>query len=120
MRGRVVVVGSVNLDVVCEVERLPSAGETLAARDVRENVGGKGANQAVAASKAGAQVALVARVGSDDVGGRLRAGVAAHGVDVSRVESVADERSGTAFVTVDGSGENTIVVDPGANGVWPA
>lgn len=120
MPGRVTVVGSVNLDVVCEVERLPATGETLAARTVRENVGGKGANQAVAAALAGATVTLVARVGADDVGERLRAGVARYGVDVAGVERVPGVRSGTAFITVDAAGENTIVIDPAANAAWPA
>lgn len=114
----VVVLGSINLDIVCEVMRLPAPGETLEARAVRENVGGKGANQAVAAARVGASVTLVARIGSDDAGHRMRAELGERGLDMSLVRVVDGVRSGTAFITVDALGENTIVIDAGANAAW--
>lgn len=116
----VCVVGSINLDVVSEVEHLPAPGETVPARAVRQNVGGKGANQAVAAARAGAEVVLVAKIGADDAGRMLRAGVGRYGVGAAEVRPVDAARSGTAFITVDTAGENIIVVDPGANDLWPS
>ncbi|MDQ2710027.1 MAG: PfkB family carbohydrate kinase [Actinomycetota bacterium] len=88
MTSRVVVLGSVNLDVVTEVAALPRPGQTITAHRVRRNVGGKGANQAVAAHLLGANVTLVARVGDDPESARLRAGLAETGLDVTAVRSV--------------------------------
>jgi ribokinase len=116
--GTVCVVGSINLDTVFEVERLPRTGETLAASAVRQNVGGKGANQAVAASRAGAVVALVARIGADDAGRRMRDEVARFSVEVTGIRQTERATSGSAFITVDDAGENMIVIDAGANGDW--
>ncbi|MGI8815867.1 MAG: ribokinase [Pseudonocardia sp.] len=118
MTSRVVVLGSVNLDVVTEVAALPRPGQTVTAHRVRRNVGGKGANQAVAAHLLGANVTLVARVGDDPESAWLRAGLAETGLDVTAVRSVPGRASGTAYIAV-AAGENTIVVDPGANHSWP-
>lgn len=118
MTGRVVVLGSVNLDVVTEVEMFPAPGETVIARGTRRNVGGKGANQAVAAHRLGAAVTLVARIGDDSGSVWLRDGLAATGLDVSAVRPVAGQPAGTAYIAVTG-GENTIIVDAGANHAWP-
>jgi ribokinase len=111
----IAVVGSINLDIVVEVERHPTPGETVLGGDRLELPGGKGANQAVAAARLGAQVAFVGRVGDDDVGRRLRDGLADEGVDVAHVTVDPDAPTGVALIAVDRAGENTIVVSSGAN-----
>jgi ribokinase len=116
--GRVVVLGSVNLDVVTEVAVFPAPGETVIARGTRRNVGGKGGNQAVAAHRLGAAVTLVARVGDDDGSAWLRSGLASAGLDVTAVRPVPGQAAGAAYIAV-AAGENTIIVDPGANHAWP-
>jgi ribokinase len=110
------VIGSVNVDLVARVRRLPGPGETVTGRDFARSPGGKGANQAVAAAAAGAQVRLIGRVGADADGERYRAGLAERGVDVSGVLVQAQELTGYAIVVVDEQGENVIVSVPGANG----
>ncbi len=112
--GRVFVVGSLNLDLVLTVDTCPAPGETVLTRGVSRGCGGKGANQAVSAARAGAQVLMVGCVGDDQGAQLLREALAAAGVDASRVVSVPGE-SGLAVVTVSGDGENQIVVAPGAN-----
>jgi len=109
-----VVVGSLNLDLVVRAARHPSPGETLNGTAYHEFAGGKGLNQAVAAARSGARVALVGCVGDDGAGARLRELVTSEGIDDSWL-SVADGPTGRALITVDDSGENTIVVVPGAN-----
>ncbi|MGW4806132.1 ribokinase [Kitasatospora sp. NPDC004272] len=111
----ITVVGSVNRDLVLTVEDLPRPGETVLARGFVEGVGGKGANQAVAAARLGSQVRLVARVGAD--GEPIRRVLAAEGVDLDAVLTAPDATTGIASVVVDRAGENTIVVNPGANAV---
>ena len=111
----IVVVGSVNLDLVARVHRLPSAGETLAAHELRRVPGGKGANQALAARRLGAHVALVAAVGADPAATEALALLRADGVDLSGVIEHPDLPTGHALVTVDDDGETTIVVAAGAN-----
>jgi ribokinase len=111
----IAVVGSINLDVVVEVDRHPAPGETVVGGDRQELPGGKGANQAVAAARLGAPVALVGRVGTDDAGRRLRDGLAGEGVDVTHVGEDPEAPTGMALIAVDARGENTIVVSPGAN-----
>lgn len=113
----IVVVGSLNLDLVASVARLPAPGETVLATSYAEHAGGKGANQAVAAARAGGRVAMVGRVGGDDAGTRLRDGLAAEGIDVSEVRAV-DASTGRALIEVDDDGQNRIVVVPGANHAW--
>ncbi len=115
----VVVVGSVNLDVVTELDHLPRAGQTLIARSVRRNVGGKGANQAVAAQITCGAVSFVGRVGDDEDGRALVAELDHRGVATDLVAVVADAPSGAAYIAV-ADGQNTIVVAAGANGVWGA
>ncbi len=107
-------VGSVNRDHVCRVEGLPAPGETVLGGEASVGSGGKGGNQAVAASLLGARTALVARVGDDADGQALTAALAEAGVDTSEV-AATDVRTGLAFVFVDAHGENSIVVAPGAN-----
>lgn len=110
----IVVVGSLNLDLVVQVERMPLPGETLIATAYAEHPGGKGANQAVAAARTGGRVAMIGRIGDDEAGMRLRAGLTAEGIDVSEVRVVGGP-TGRALIEVDEAGENRIVVVPGAN-----
>lgn len=111
---RVTVVGSVNLDLVTTLPRLPGPGETLTATGLRRVPGGKGANQALAARRLGGAVRLVAAVGRDTEAGIALELLRAGGVDLSGVAST-DEPTGLALVAVDAAGETTIVVVPGAN-----
>lgn len=112
----VAVVGSVNMDLVFNTERMPAPGETLAASAYRQEPGGKGANQAVAAAREGASVCIIGHVGEDDFGALLRQTLAMDDIDVSHLTAVAGERSGVAAITVDASGQNSILVAAGANG----
>ena len=115
---RVTVVGSLNTDISLSVPHLPGPGETvLSAASAVIGGGGKGANQAVAAARLGAAVRMVGCCGDDDFGERLRAGLAAEGVDASGVRVVAGAASGVALITVDAAGENAIAVAAGANGL---
>jgi ribokinase len=109
------VVGSANADLVIGVERRPAAGETVLGSDLVVHPGGKGANQAVAAARLGAQTALLARVGDDAHGRLLLDSQRAAGVDTAGV-LVGGAPTGVALITVDPSGDNSIVVSPGANG----
>ncbi len=112
---RVCVVGSVNMDIGFDVDRLPRPGETALAISARSTPGGKGANQAVAAARAGAQVQFFGAVGDDPAGALLREHLNTNGVGTDGLLTVAGP-SGNAAVIVDSSGENIIVVAPGANG----
>ena len=116
----VVVVGSLNQDITVETERRPDAGETVLGRTVATASGGKGANQAVAAARAGARVAMVGCVGADAAGEALVSGLRAAGVDTAAVRVRDDAPSGTALIVVDDAGENSIVVVPGANALLTA
>ncbi|MEU8541482.1 ribokinase [Streptomyces sp. NPDC048717] len=109
------VVGSANADLVIGVERRPAAGETVLGSDLVVHPGGKGANQAVAAARLGARTALLARVGDDAHGRMLLDTQAKAGVDSTGV-LVGGAPTGVALITVDPSGDNSIVVSPGANG----
>lgn len=110
----ITVVGSVNLDVTATVEHHPRLGETVLASDLHTDHGGKGANQAVAAARLGGDVTFVGAVGRDSTGNELVSRLGREGVDVTAVQ-IAPEPSGTAMITIDEYGENTIVVAPGAN-----
>jgi ribokinase len=114
-KARVHVVGSANEDLTLRVAHLPRPGETVLARSSTVTAGGKGANQAVAAARAGADVAVVARVGDDGSGTRLRTALRLAGVDVRCTDTDPVQPTGRATVTVSDDGENAIVVDPGAN-----
>lgn len=113
--GRVAVVGSANVDLVVPVGRLPRQGETVLGGPLGEYFGGKGANQAVAARRAGAEVALVARLGRDDFGRRYRAYLERAGVDLSASTTTAEASTGVALIAVDRAGRNQIAVAGGAN-----
>lgn len=113
--GRVIVVGSVNVDLVVRVDQLPRPGETVTASGVSRHHGGKSANQAVAAARVGARVVFVGAVGDDDFGHEARAALAADGIDVSELVERSGLPTGVAYILVDASGENVIVIVPGAN-----
>jgi ribokinase len=115
-RPRIAVVGSINVDLVVRCAKLPRPGETISARDVSEVPGGKGANQAVAAARLGAEVTMIGRVGDDAFGQRLRTGLQENSVGVAWVSTTPNCASGLAIVAVEDSGENSILVVPGANG----
>ena len=110
----VVVVGSANMDLVARVVRLPHPGETVSAHDYFEACGGKGANQAIAAARAGARTAFIGAVGSDAAGDTLRSAFIGDAVDVSMLATVR-EPTGRALIGVSDDAENLIVVVPGAN-----
>src|SRR5580698_765261 len=101
MAGRVVVVGSINADWIVEVSRLPAGGQTVVGDRVEHRHGGKGANQAVAAALAGAEVKMVGAVGDDELAAGELAALAAAGVDHSCVLHLADVPTGIAMITVD-------------------
>jgi ribokinase len=111
----VVVVGSINADLVVSVARLPRAGETVTGGTFARHGGGKGANQAVAAARAGANVAMVAAVGADDLGEEALRELTAEGIDVAAVARLDDAPTGVAAIVVDERGENLIAVASGAN-----
>jgi len=113
--GSVLVVGSVNVDLVVTTERLPRPGETVTGGRFARHGGGKGANQAVAAARAGAHVRFVGAVGDDDLGAEALAGLDAEGVDVSAVARLPGETTGVALIAVDAEGRNQIAVASGAN-----
>lgn len=115
--ARVLVIGSTNVDLAVRVERHPSPGETLSARTLHTSPGGKGANQALAAALSGADVVFAAKAGRDAYADEALRLLRTSGVDLSRVE-VVDDPTGMAFITRDDSGENSIVIIPGANGAW--
>lgn len=115
MMPEIVVVGSVNMDLVATLPRLPMLGETLAGLDFRTVPGGKGANQAYGAAKLGGDVAMVGCVGADGFGRESLANLRSVGVNTDRVRVAAETRSGVAVILVDEAANNTIVVVPGAN-----
>jgi ribokinase len=110
----IVVVGSINLDLVANTPRIPLAGETLIGDGFQTHHGGKGANQAVAAARLGYSVRMIGRVGDDAFGSELKSGLDTEGIDTSAV-AVSKGSSGVAVIVVAASGENSIVVVPGAN-----
>jgi ribokinase len=116
VNGTVVVVGSINVDLVVRVDRLPAPGETILGGTFAVHDGGKGANQAVAAARAGARVTMIGAVGADQHGERAVGALEAEGVDVRRVRRVQAEATGVASIVVGARGENQIAVAPGANG----
>ena len=110
----IVVVGSINMDLVSNVPRIPRAGETIFGHDFRTHAGGKGANQAVGVARLGYPVKMIGMLGRDAFGEQLRAQLVKEGVDTTEVGD-ADAATGIASILVDAGGENSIVVAPGAN-----
>ena len=113
--AKILVVGSINMDLVVRVPRPPAPGETILGGDFQTFPGGKGANQAVAAARLGGEVTLIGRVGHDDFGYELVQGLADNRVNTNHVVKDPGSKSGIAMITVADSGENSIVVAPGAN-----
>jgi ribokinase len=114
MQKPIVVVGSINLDLVASTDRIPQVGETVIGRTFTTFFGGKGANQAVAVARLGYPVSMIGSVGNDAFGTQLRSGLAEAGVNTDHVETV-EGSSGTALIITGPNGENSIVVVPGAN-----
>ena len=117
MPPRITVLGSLNMDISVTVPRLAGPGETVLGSAARLQPGGKGANQAVAAARLGASVRMAGCCGDDDFGRTLRSALEAAGVDVTAVRVLPGVPSGLALITVDATGENSITVAPGANGL---
>lgn len=113
--GEVLVVGSINVDLVVRAAQLPAPGQTVTGGVFAQHQGGKGANQAVAAARAGAQVTMAGAVGDDEYGRSALADLEGAGVDVSRIAVMNGESTGLALIAVDERGANQIVVAPGAN-----
>jgi len=112
---RITVVGSINLDLVATAPRLPAPGETVTGASLARYPGGKGANQAYAAEKLGAEVSLIGRVGNDSLAGEALSLMSDLGVDLAGVETDVAAPTGVALIAVDPTGENQIVVAAGAN-----
>lgn len=115
MDKNIVVLGSTNIDHVMMVERLPNAGETLASSSYKVIPGGKGANQAVACVRLGAQTSFISCVSSLDAGAKLVAEFENDGMDISEIDMLDDVNTGVALIMVDNKGENIIGINPGAN-----
>jgi ribokinase len=114
--GQLVVLGSINADHILNLDRFPASGETLTGRHYQVAFGGKGANQAVAAGRSGADIAFIACVGDDEVGARVRHQLQQDRVDVASVSVAAGEATGVALIFVNDAGENVIGIHAGANG----
>jgi len=110
----IVIVGSANIDQVFRVDRIPSPGETVLSLGLSTALGGKGQNQAVAAARAGVATTFIGAVGDDGFGEMVRSGLASDSIDVSHLKTTT-RPTGTALIAVDGTGENTIIVEAGAN-----
>jgi ribokinase len=113
----IIVLGSINMDLVVHTPRLPKPGETLTGTSFHTTPGGKGANQAVACARLGASTQMIGRVGEDFFGSALKNNLLAYGVDITGISSEVSTPSGVALIEVDDAGENTIIVIPGANGI---
>ena len=113
--SNILVVGSLNADLVVRAPRFPQPGETISGEDLQVIPGGKGANQAVAAARLGANVSMLGRVGKDNFGDFLLDNLKANHVDTSHIQR-DDASTGTATIIVDANGQNSIVLSPGANG----
>lgn len=114
MKNKILVIGSINIDMVVNTPRHPIPGETILGKDFNMFPGGKGANQAIAAARLGGNVLMVGRIGLDEFGQQLLKNLKDNQVDTSSVLKV-DRSTGTAFITVDQNGQNSIIVVPGAN-----
>lgn len=115
MKKRILIIGSLNMDMVIEMKRMPLEGETILGDTLTYVPGGKGANQSYASGKLGGIVMMLGCVGTDSMGEKLINSVSESGVDVSRIQRVNDRPTGTAVIYVDEKGNNSIVVVPGAN-----
>ena len=115
MQKNVCILGSINMDLVLRVDRMVKQGETILSKDFKKISGGKGANQAVAAKRLGANVSFIGKVGMDDNGSELLRALKEDKIDISHIKVDENEPTGMAIITVDDDGKNSIVVVPGAN-----
>lgn len=113
--GKLVVLGSINADHILNLKSFPTPGETVTGSHYQVAFGGKGANQAVAAGRSGANIAFIACTGDDDIGERVRRQLASDNIDIAPVRTVKDESTGVALIFVNGEGENVIGIHAGAN-----
>ncbi len=113
--GKILVIGSLNMDLVTSVQKMPRVGETLLGDSFKQVPGGKGANQACASARLGGDVVMIGHVGNDNFGDTLISSLGNDGVDISCIQKVEDVSTGIAVIMVDNSGDNSIVVVPGAN-----
>ena len=120
MSDHIVVVGSLNQDLVLGLRRFPDLGETVTGRSLRTFCGGKGANQAFAAAKLGGRVSMVGQIGADAAGDAQLQSLRAVGVNVEHIVRIKNESTGMAVIAVEDGGENRIIVVPGANGSFTA
>lgn len=115
MTNKIVIVGSINVDNILHISALPKPGETISMTSFSKAAGGKGANQAVAAARAGAQTAFVGRVGDDDNGTFMLTQLKANGISTDDVKVTAGQQTGQAYILLQASGQNSIIVQHGAN-----
>ncbi|TQI78019.1 ribokinase [Serratia fonticola] len=113
--GKLVVLGSINADHILNIKQFPQPGETVIGKQYKVAFGGKGANQAVAAGRSGADITFIACVGADDIGERIRQQLATDRIDTQPIEAIADSTTGVALIFVNAEGENVIGIDAGAN-----
>ena len=113
--GKLVVLGSINADHILNIEQFPRPGETVIGKQYKVAFGGKGANQAGAAGRSGADIAFIACVGADDIGERVRQQLASDRIDTQPIEAITDSTTGVALIFVNAEGENVIGIDAGAN-----
>ena len=113
--GKLVVLGSINADHILNINHFPQPGETVIGKQYTVAFGGKGANQAVAAGRSGADISFIACVGDDDIGERVRKQLASDQIDTHPVEAIKDATTGVALIFVNADGENVIGIDAGAN-----
>ena len=116
MKNKLCVLGSINVDHVIRVPYFPKAGETLIGYDYQIAFGGKGANQAVAAARLGANVQFIGAIGQDQIGYTMRDAFAQDGIDITAIEEIPNQSTGLAMIQVADLGENSIVISAGANG----
>ncbi|CAM3691317.1 ribokinase [Rahnella bruchi] len=113
--GKLVVLGSINADHILNINHFPQPGETVIGKQYTVAFGGKGANQAVAAGRSGADISFIACVGDDDIGERVRRQLASDHIDTQPIEAIKDTTTGVALIFVNAEGENVIGIDAGAN-----
>ncbi|MCP4401510.1 MAG: ribokinase, partial [bacterium] len=120
MKGHITVVGSINMDLVIRTSRMPLPGETLKGHDFHVIPGGKGANQAVAAARLGANVTMIGRIGEDDFGRQQQRCLGQDDIDLTFLEVDRELATGVATIVLDEKGQNSIIVSPEANGAVSA
>jgi ribokinase len=113
--NKICVLGSINIDIILNVKKMPQVGETIFGENLKNASGGKGANQAIAASRCGAEVRMIGKIGNDNSGNSLIEALVKDSIDVKYVGIDANSPTGTALITVNEEGNNSIIVVPGAN-----